>query len=128
MVLTRFFIISSIFFIPAFSVYAQIDNPLKAQSLTDLISNIIDALLLIVIPLIVVAIVFIGFSMVYNAAIGNSEKLKENKIWLLYALLGSALILSVYGIKAVIEQTADEILVQNTEIYEKDIAHNIKDL
>jgi len=84
---------------------AGICNPLKAQSLTALLQDILNALIVLAIPVIVFFIIYAGF--LYVTARGNSETVGKAHRALLYALIGGVLILGANVLVSVISGTVD---------------------
>ena len=83
---------------------ASIDNPLgEGTTLTKLFKGIIDAILVLAIPIIVFFIIYAGF--LYVTARGNTEQISTAHKALLYAIIGGVLILGASTLLDVIEGT-----------------------
>jgi len=80
-----------------------IDNPLRAQNLTQFLLDIIQILLVLAVPIIVFFIILAGFKFV--TAQGNETELAKAKQALLYAIIGGLLILGAFVILEVIQGT-----------------------
>lgn len=76
----------------------RIQNPLRADNIVQLFTDIIDILLVFAVPLIVFFIIYAGF--LYVTARGNESTITKAHMALLYALIGGVLIL---GAKVLIE-------------------------
>lgn len=85
---------------------AQLQNPLKSQSLMELIQDIIDIVLVFAVPIIVFFIILAGFNFVM--AKGDPTKVGKAKNMLLYVLIGGVLILGAQVLMSVIAGTVDE--------------------
>lgn len=91
-------------------VSGRIENPLKADSITGpngLINDLINAVQIIVAPLIVIFVIYAGF--LFVTARGNDRKLETAKKTLLYVLIGAAIILGAEVLSTLIENTADNL-------------------
>lgn len=85
------------------------DNPLKYDTLEDLLIALVDGITIVLIPIIVLSIVFIGFKMVLAGREKTADytKLKAAFGW---SLVGLFLVLGARGILAVIQNTVDDVL------------------
>ncbi len=100
-------LIFTIFF--PFLVKAEIvGNPLKADSMEDLLKLIIDAAIVILMPLVILAIIYSGF--MFLLAQGNEEKLKKAKLNFVWVFIGVAVLLGAKIISAVLQSTAEKII------------------
>lgn len=81
----------------------EVINPLKFNSICGLIKGLIDAAIVIGIPIAVLFIVYAGFKFVI--AQGNSEKLKDARKNFLYTIIGIAIFLGSWVITEVIVNT-----------------------
>lgn len=86
---------------------ATFPNPIGAQSLTELLTKILDAVTIIVFPFIVLFIVYAGFKMV--AAQGNPGELQKAKMQIVWAVVGALIILSAQAISIAIKGTVEQI-------------------
>lgn len=95
------------------TTYNQINNPLdpdgtgKLDTIPKFIEQVIQIVLIVGIPIIALAIIYVGF--LFVAARGNPEKLTTARKALLYTLIGSALLLGAFVIANAIQGTVDEI-------------------
>lgn len=83
----------------------EINNPLRESISTDitgagLVNAILNFLLVLAVPIIVFFIILAGFK--YVMAQGNTTKLQEASQALLYALIGSVLIIGAMAITQII--------------------------
>ena len=76
------------------------ENPLKANNIWELINNIIDFIYTISIPLLAIAVLWAGFTMI--TAGGKPENFKKGQNILLYAAIGFAIILLSKGVGYII--------------------------
>ena len=86
-----------------------IDNPLKANSITELFLDLIEVVLVFATPIIVFFIIYAGF--LYVTARGNPEQISQANRALLYAVIGGVLILGAFVILSVIQGTVDAITI-----------------
>ncbi len=73
------------------SKYFQIKNPLKSNSMEEFIARVLEALVLLLTPILVLAVILSGF--LFVKARGNPEELGTAKRVLMYTLVGSAIVL-----------------------------------
>lgn len=85
------------------SQYFQIKNPLKSSSMEDFIARILEALVLLMTPILVLAVIASGF--LFVKARGNPEELSTAKTILLYTLVGAAIILGAKVIASALANT-----------------------
>lgn len=77
-------------------------NPLGGFSrIPDLLLAIVNVLLIVAVPIIVFFVIFAGFS--YVTAQGNPEKIKAASRSLLYALIGSVVVLGSFAIMSILQ-------------------------
>lgn len=86
---------------------AQLENPLGDTTLTQLFTNILEALLVLAVPIIVFFIIYAGF--LYVTAQGNTDQVTKAHRALIYALVGGLLILGAQGLIAIINQAVTEM-------------------
>lgn len=91
----------------------KVPNPLgeNATTLTQVLANILDAIVLLLSPVIVIMLVYSGF--LFVAAQGRAEELTKAKQTLMYTLIGAAIIIGAKGISLVI-QNSIECLTSST--------------
>ena len=85
------------------SVPPTLKNPIKANNIQKLLSDIVDLAIVIGMVMAVLMFIWIGFKFVM--AQGNETKLKEAKMWFLYAVIGTAILISARVITSVVENT-----------------------
>lgn len=85
------------------------NNPIRYNSLTELLVELADGVTLILMPFIVLGIVYVGFRMVMAGRDKTSEYTKLKKQFG-YALLGLFLVLGARGILAIIQNTVKDVL------------------
>ena len=84
-------------------------NPLQYDTLEELLIALADGITIVLIPVVVLAIAYIGFKMVLAGREKTADytKLKEAFAW---SLIGLFLVLGARGILAVIRNTVDDVL------------------
>lgn len=87
----------------------EIPNPLRWDSIEEVINGIIDFLMIIVIPIGTVMIIVGGLQ--YMLSGGSEDKVRKAKSTILYAIIGVAIVLSVKFIVGIIQ----EILSRTTQ-------------
>ena len=86
-----------------------LENPIEHDSITDLLLALLSGITLVLIPIMTLAIVYIGFNMVI-AGYSKPDDFKKYKEQLMYALLGLFLVLGARGILSVVRNTVGDIL------------------
>lgn len=99
---------------PTSTLSFQVPNPLgsNATTLTQVLSNILDAIVLLLSPVIVIMLVYSGF--LFVSAQGNAEELTKAKHTLTYTLIGAAIILGAKGISMVIQNSVECLTSSST--------------
>ena len=92
-------------FVPAVVLAANpppvaLENPLVVKSITDLLTAILNIVMVLMIPIVVFYIIYSGFK--YVAARGNASQVEEASQSLLYAVVGGVLILGALAIAEII--------------------------
>lgn len=82
-------------------------NPLGDKTLIDLLNIILDAIVLLMIPIIVLMVIYAGFTFV--TAQGNQEKLSRAKTMLLWTLVGALIILAAEAILTLITNSVESL-------------------
>ena len=90
----------------ASKTFAKLQNPLKANSIQDVIFLAVDIAMYLGMAFAILSIIFVGFKFV--AAQGNEEKLKEAKSWLLWIVIGLAVLISARVMVDIIRNTLVE--------------------
>lgn len=86
----------------------SLDNPLKYDSITEVLLTILDVLVIFMIPIIILFIIYAGF--LYVTARGNQSTIETAHRTLLYAVIGGLLILGARALLAVIQGTVNSLL------------------
>lgn len=84
----------------------QLQNPLSSSTIQDFMIKILDAVVLILTPVVVIMLLWAGF--LFVTAQGNPEKLKKAKNALLYTLIGAAIVLGAKGFALAIGTTISQ--------------------
>jgi hypothetical protein len=85
-----------------------LENPLDGiETIPEFIEAIINIVLIIGVPIVVLAVIYVGF--LFVKAQGNPEEIIKAKKALLYTLIGAALLLGAFVIANAIGKTVDEI-------------------
>jgi len=79
----------------------QIKNPLKVNSIEELLVAILNILIVIAIPIIVFFIIYSGF--LYVTARGNPEQIGQASRSLTYAIIGGVLIIGAVAIAEIVK-------------------------
>ncbi len=90
-----------------------LQNPLKDSnigSISDLISTILNLIMILAVPFIVIAIVYSGF--LFIQAQGNPEKIKTARSFLLWSLVGAGIVLGANVIYTVMEDTFKKFIAE----------------
>lgn len=98
----------SITILPAFAVAATLENPLKFPNIEKFIEGVLQAIVIIALPIITVFIVWAGF--LYISARGNAgqiERAHQNFKWV---IIGTILILSAWVLATLIGGTVRQLL------------------
>lgn len=82
---------------------ATVVNPIKSESINELIKTIIEAVVKIGMPVIVLAIIYSGF--LFIKARGKPEEIKKAAETLQYTLIGAAIFLGAWAIAELIVET-----------------------
>lgn len=86
------------------SAQTTLENPLQAGSLQDFLSQLVDAVVILSIPIIVFFIIYAGFTFVTSG--GDTSKIEKAKKTALYTIIGAAIILGASLIASILEGTA----------------------
>lgn len=78
----------------------------NSQTIAGIITIVLDALIIIAIPIITLMIIYAGF--LYVTARGNVEQTKRATTALTYAVIGGVLVVGAVAITGIIEQTVGE--------------------
>ncbi|MFM2339622.1 MAG: Type secretion system pilin [Candidatus Parcubacteria bacterium] len=80
-----------------------LNNPLKVNSIEELLVAILNIIMVLMIPIIVFFIILAGFK--YVTARGNSGQIEEATTTFTYAIIGAVLILAAVAIAEIIKNT-----------------------
>jgi hypothetical protein len=83
-------------------------NPLRYDSLSEVLLTILDVLVIFMIPVIIFFIIYAGF--LYVTARGNQSSIETAHRTLLYAVIGGLLILGARALLAVIQGTVNMLM------------------
>jgi Na+-driven multidrug efflux pump len=101
------FLAASVLLIPVTVLAAQLYNPIQTTDLSTFLAKLLDLVVMIVFPLIVLFIVYIGFLFVSSQ--GNPEKLKEAREYFFWALVGALIVLGAQALSLAIKATVDQL-------------------
>lgn len=103
----------------AINIYSQtnqgtiFENPIKYNSLGEILINLVDWVVIILIPILALSIVYIGFRMVLVFGSKPEEYIKwKNSLG--WSLVGLFIVLGSKGIILVIQNTVDNVLKEPT--------------
>lgn len=82
-----------------------LDNPLRVNSIEELLVAILNIFMVLMIPIIVLFIILAGFK--YVTAQGNPGQIEEATATFTYAIIGGVLILAAVAIAEIIRNTVD---------------------
>jgi hypothetical protein len=92
----------------------KIENPLKVNTISDLVQEAIKIASYVAIILAVLALVYVGF--LFVMARGNTDKMTEYKTWLQYILIGVAIIIGARLIVSVVINTLEATGVVDKQV------------
>lgn len=87
-------------------ITVKLNNPLKMNSLEELLIAILNLVMVLMVPIIVFFIILAGFK--YVTARGNASTIGEATRALTYAIIGAVIILGAVAISQMIKSTVDE--------------------
>jgi cytochrome c biogenesis protein CcdA len=85
-----------------------LQNPLRFGSIETFIQGVLQAIVMIALPIITVFIVYAGFK--YISARGKPDALRESNKNLMYVVIGATLILSAWVLATLIGGTVTQLL------------------
>ncbi len=111
MIYQRLIVLSLLCYTPLFMLAAEGDrvtfsNPLVFSSLQGLITALVQALIVLLIPIVVFFIIYAGFK--YVTAQGNPSAIEDANKALLYALIGAVIILGSFAITRIVTNTVEQ--------------------
>jgi heme/copper-type cytochrome/quinol oxidase subunit 2 len=96
------FIILFSLFLPLLSFGVQLPNPLEAETIEELIEDLINLIFWIAIALVPLMVLIAGFF--FLTAAGDPEKIKNAKTIIFWTIVGATIALLAKGIISVIKQ------------------------
>ena len=100
------FFSTAVILLPLLSHAQGLENPLRVNSITELLAALLNILTILMIPIVVFFIILAGFR--YVMAQGNSTQVSDATRALTYAIIGGVLILAAQAITVIIQATVDE--------------------
>ncbi len=98
-------------------VIPTLQNPIKANSVEEVLYIIVDLAVFLGVIIAVLMFVYIGFKFIM--AQGDSGALKDARQWFLYAVIGTAILISAKVIVEIIKNTAISAGVVNESLFKK---------
>lgn len=89
----------------------KIKNPLKYETIEELLKLIVEGILKLAIPIIALAIIYSGF--LFVTSLGNPGKLEKAKDAFLYTVIGAAILLGSWGLAQLIAESIGIISSSN---------------
>ncbi len=86
---------------PSITNEYKLNNPIKVDSIQELLGLILQLVIIIATPIVVLFIIFAGFK--YVTARGNASQIEEATKALTYAIIGGVLIIGAVAISKIIE-------------------------
>ncbi len=84
-----------------------IQNPLNADSLEDFITDILNVVVQIGVPVVAIMIIYTGF--LFVTAQGRDDKLKTAKESFVWVIIGAAIVLGAFVISTAIQGTIEQL-------------------
>ena len=95
--------------LPVTFVFAEgFENPVKAGSIEELLVLVINAVIILLMPIVILAIIYSGF--MFLTARGNKEQLTTAKTNFVWVVVGVAVLLGAKVIATVIENSVEHIV------------------
>jgi Type IV secretion system pilin len=88
--------------------FTPLKSPISAQSLDELISNIIDLILFLAVPILVCVFIWIGLRFVL--AQGKPREITKIKSDLLWTLVGAAVVIGAKAIQVLVTGTIESVI------------------
>jgi hypothetical protein len=92
----------------------KLDNPIAAKNITELLLSLVDLAISLGSIVAVLMFIYIGFKFIM--AQGSESDIKDAKQWFLYAVIGTALLVSSKVVVEVVKNTIISTGLVNTEI------------
>jgi hypothetical protein len=102
----RNILLGALLFLPSFALAQKLPNfvPGAGSTLQDFVNLLIDIVQWVALPALALAIIYAGFVLV--SAGGNDEQITKGKRWILWTLVGAAIILGAHVIANIVFGTA----------------------
>jgi hypothetical protein len=84
-----------------------IQNPINICSITDLITKILEIIMEVGLPIIAIALMYVGFKFV--TAQGKSDEINEAKQAFMWVVIGAAIVLGAIVIRTIIVGTVNSL-------------------
>lgn len=88
---------------PDLTISKKLENPIKAESFSDLVATLIDYVITILFPFLVIAFIYVGF--LFVQAQGKEDKIIEAKSAFLWTVVGAFILMGAWGFSKVLEST-----------------------
>lgn len=85
----------------------MLQNPIRFDSIYEFLDGLLGLVIAIGFPVIVLFIVYIGFTFVQASATGKTEDLKKAKENLMYAFIGALILLGAQALSLAIQGTVE---------------------
>ncbi len=79
----------------------RLESPITAESIPDILNNIVDWLLVIAAPIAIIMTIWAGF--LFMTGGGNEEKVKKARQTLLYVVIGVAILILSKGLISLVK-------------------------
>lgn len=93
--------------VPCITFAATLENPLKAQSFTELINSVLEVIIAIGVPIAALFFVYAGFEFVTSQ--GDPKKLDTAKSMFFWTCVGTALIVGANVVLTILEATINSL-------------------
>lgn len=102
------FLLAWMFALPVLAAEEGLQNPLKFPNIQKFVEGVLQAIVMIALPIITIFIVYAGF--LFIAARGNESKLSNAKNNFQYVIIGTIMILSAWVLATLIGGTVTQLL------------------
>ncbi len=99
-----------------------LQNFLGSSDIKSLALSVLDGVITILIPLLVLAIVWAGASLVFSS--GKPEAIAKNRKNLIWAIIGALIVLAAKGILTVVEKTIEDIKKNPISLQSDELHHH----
>lgn len=97
------------------NTFTKLQNPLKAESIQEVIYLAVDIAIYVGVAFSILAIIFIGFKFVF--AQGKPDAIKEAQLWFFYVIIGLAILISSKVIVEIVKNTFIRAGVVNEDVF-----------